>query len=335
MYSEELEFLDIKQLKTYFDNDKYFFVVDSNVWSLYATSLNFIDKNRLYIFEADEHKKTLDEATKIWEFLLRIGFDRTGTIVVIGGGVSIDLVSFVASTYKRGVNLVKVPTTLLAMIDAAIGGKTALNYNGYKNILGTFYFGKILVVIDFLSTLNEIEYYNGVGELLKYGLIGQNEIKKLMFNRLNSLKDRDRDFLVTLVELSINFKQAIVKKDPYDLDNIRAILNFGHTLGHVIESLSDYKIKHGYAVVKGMNFSMILSEKLGYFSHRNDVLKIFDKLNYDLSFNFSVKDVLSVLRKDKKVRQDIVNFVLIDDSYSAFIKPIKLEDLRTYLSDMC
>lgn len=208
--------------------------------------------------------KTTDWLVRIWEHLQERKFDRRDTIVALGGGSVTDLAGFAASTYLRGLNLVLVPTSLLGQVDAAIGGKTGINLQAGKNLAGTFFFPKaVLADQEILSTLPENQFKSGIGEIIKYGMIEETVAKstdyeigpKRMLDVLDSSLGHALDYedpgLSGIISSCIKMKLFVVAKDPQEA-NLRRILNLGHTIGHAIETLSDYKVSHGEAVGIGL-----------------------------------------------------------------------------------
>ncbi len=230
------------------------FLVDEHVKQYHAEYLiNITTEIPSYIFvlKATESHKSLSVATHIWEYMLENQLDKKTLLLNLGGGIISDLGGFVAANYKRGVRFVNIPTTLLAMIDATIGGKNGINLNHIKNSIGTFHFPeKIIRETAFLQTLPPLEWKNGLGELLKYALLGNAE----MWEELKKVKHLNgEDLKKEWIDFAIDFKEKIVKQDPFERDQ-RYLLNFGHTIGHALETLQLAKnepIAHGHAVALG------------------------------------------------------------------------------------
>lgn len=245
-----------------------------------------------------EISKTREEKARIEDLLLEKKIGKDGHIVALGGGSLLDLAGFVAATYMRGIRLSFIPTTLLAMVDAAIGGKVAVNTCFAKNSIGTFYNPeKIFIHTPFLNTLPEKEIRSGKAEMLKHGLIKD----ATYFHEVLSLKISNK-----LILRSIEIKQQVVKEDPFDKDS-RRILNFGHTLGHALEMRSNYKISHGEAVLIGMHFASYLSFKRGLLS-QNDFLTIEKALKHKKFGPFSFDSLFPFIALDKKG----LSFVLLE-----------------------
>jgi len=251
--------------------------------------------------EAKEAYKTREEKARIEDVLLENNFDKESGLVAVGGGITLDLAGFVASTFLRGVSHYFFPTTLLGMVDAAFGGKTAVNTSSGKNLIGSFHLPKkVIINLDVLKTLPMIEWQNGFAEIVKYALIGEDRLYPLLKESYSNIK--------RIVELSIHFKQMVVTSDFKDTQ-LRNILNFGHTVGHALELSSNYQIPHGISVYIGMlvesQFSRELSKFIPFlweFAH---------KYTYPLE-NYTKFDeslFLNALKKDKKADSTIVRIV--------------------------
>ena len=311
----------IKFLKTLKTNN-FVIITDIKIENFFAKKLqNFLKSFNISSFiisvpEGEEHK-TRKTKENIEDILFQKKVSKDFCIIAMGGGVICDIASFTASTYMRGLSLILIPTTLLAMVDACIGGKTAINTPFSKNSIGTFYNPKA-VFIDtfFLSTLDEKEYKNGFAEILKYGLILD---KKLFFKipkTFKNFKNLNNNEIENLIHKCVLLKKKIVEKDFYE-KNKRKILNFGHTIGHVIESenFSDEKFSHGEAIVFGMIFASYLSFRLKFLKEKDflKIFKIFKNFNFNLKFSkkLNIKNFKERLLLDKKVRNRKIEFVLL------------------------
>lgn len=264
--------------------------------------------------EPGEEMKNIETATQLWEILAENQADRQALILNIGGGVITDMGGFVASTYKRGIRFVNLPTTLLAMCDASIGGKTGIDHQFLKNVIGTFALPEhIFVDTDFLKTLPFKELRSGFAEMLKHGLIAdRNHWEKLI-----SIPELTPENVAPNIETSMNIKQKVVDVD-FKEQNLRKTLNFGHTIGHALESLflqTGNIIPHGEAVAAGMICETYLSFLENLISENDfktvveNIRKFYPKL--DIS-TFSDDDILNLMINDKKNSDGKINFSLID-----------------------
>ncbi len=272
-----------------------------------------------------EESKTMQVAEAICEDLLDAGFARNSVIIGLGGGMITDLAGFIASIYMRGVTYIAMPTTLLAMIDASVGGKTGVNL-GAKNIIGTFHPAEIILIeLDFLKTLPERDMKTGVAEVIKYAAVADASLEKVL------MKD-DIDF-IKILEKGLRCKATICNKDLKE-GGVRKVLNFGHTTGHAIEYLSKYKLNHGEAISIGMALSNKAAMKLKKLSQKQAdrieaMLKRYD-LPTELPKYIKLDDVIEMIYKDKKMVGDEVDFV-ISKGLGKFeiirLKPEKLKKL--------
>lgn len=267
-------------------------------------------------FDAGEINKNIETCVQIWNVLTELGADRKSLIINLGGGVVTDLGGFVASTFKRGIDFINIPTTLLAMVDASIGGKTGIDLGNLKNQIGVINNPQLVVVAtDFLETLPQIEMRSGLAEILKHGLIYDNLYWK-QFLDLSKLDFADFD---TVIFDSIKIKNAIVMQDPKEM-GIRKALNFGHTLGHAIESYfleneSKKNLLHGEAIAIGMVLESYISmnknliSKDDYFEIKNTIKSIFETVAFDQN---DIHSILDLLIHDKKNEKGKIKFVLLD-----------------------
>lgn len=237
-----------------------FFMVDENVFELYG---DFFTHDNTFRFRADEHNKTHESVVAVLGFLFRCGARRDSKLVIVGGGITGDVGGFVAATYMRGISFVQMPTTLLSMVDSSVGGKTGINFRGAKNNIGAFAQpDRVFIDMDFLNTLSDDEYLNGVAEVIKYGAIfDRTFFDYLKINREKVLK-RDPETLTYVVKRCCEIKADVVRKDEKEKGE-RALLNFGHTFAHAIETDSGHAVKHGYAVATGMYLETDFAVKSG------------------------------------------------------------------------
>ena len=300
-----------KEFKKIFEGKKIYLIVDENTFQ----HINFLEENfsvtSTYLkLESGEKNKTFNSVLKIWDFLNRNNVKSSDLLFILGGGILTDLAGFAASTYKRGIEFVYFPTTLLAMADAAIGGKTGFNYQFLKNNIGTFTLPKaIFLDTTFLTTLPKIELDSGIAEVYKHSIIGDADLWNYL--KVNP-KKLDLDYIV---QSSKNLKLEIVSKDPYE-KNIRKKLNFGHTIGHAIESYlldSNAPTLHGFAIAKGMIIESFIAKKENllsedYFHEIKTVLS--NKFKTYLNFIIDSKSIIKLMLSDKKNTQNTINFSL-------------------------
>lgn len=273
----------LNNLNHFLTYQKLVIITDELVNSLYG----YLWPNEIIItVPQGEKAKTIDVFNEVCLKLSQLDIDKKTALVAFGGGSIGDLTGFVASTYKRGLPFIQVPTTLLAQVDASIGGKNALNLNDIKNQIGTIYQpNQILVDSSLLSTLDKREFNNGMAEIIKYAILFDEVMFKQIENNTFNLDE--------LIKRSIEYKSMITTKDEQDF-NERAVLNFGHTFGHILEQLSSFKLKHGEAIAWGM-----LYETTDPFLH-NRLKAVFSNYGLLKSHLFEPKDLISYLKQDKK-----------------------------------
>lgn len=310
------------RLGTYVDlQRKVMIVTDSGVPPLYAQTIRQQCQNAyVYTIEKGEDSKSLSVFKKICEAMLQHGFSRKDCVIALGGGVVGDLSGYVAASYMRGIDFIQVPTTTLSQIDSSIGGKVAINLSEVKNILGAFYQPKIVLIdTDTLKTLPKRHFYNGLAEALKAGLIYDRELFEI-FQTKDILEQ-----LETIIYRSLLVKKAVVEQDEKEM-GLRKILNFGHTIGHAIESnyhLSEYL--HGECVAMGMLY-FIEDEAL-----KEQVKQIYQKLHFPDTPAFDKEKVYQLLCKDKKADKNHVTIVKVYEAGKAVLEEMELENVRKLL----
>lgn len=317
-------------------NPKNLLLIDRNVWELHCRDLS-LDKRRVLFVEANEEFKTFHNGVeKTLAFLEENGFGKGETLVVAGGGVTQDIGAFVGAVYKRGIAWTFFPTTLLSMCDSCIGGKTGINYHKAKNQLALFSAPRqVVLCADFLRTLHPREIKSGLGEILKLFVTGGNGLLDL-FKRLVGPGGEIADVssFKTLILGALGVKKQIVEKDEFEL-NIRKSLNYGHTLGHAIEVLSDYAIPHGQAVTMGVLIVNEMSRRRGLLSDREcrEIRALTGNLFQParLSSNM-VEELPALLLKDKKSVGNAVNFVFIRAAGDTVF--VKLEITPTLIQEI-
>ena len=300
--------------------NKILVVTDTNVLKScgenFTTALqNCGIKFEVAVIEAGESSKNLREAEKLYTKAIEFGLDRKSVIVALGGGVVGDLAGFVAATYLRGINFIQVPTTLLAQVDSGVGGKTAVNHVLGKNLIGAFYQPKaVFVDLKTLKTLPEREVKSGLGEVVKYGIISDEDFFVYLEENAEKILSRNAEVFEKIIRRSCEIKAEVVAQDEKE-SNLRRILNFGHTIAHAIEAETNYqKYRHGEAVSIGMVGAALISEQLGKISSCEvqrltnllNSLKLFTKCE-----DCNTEKLFQETFRDKKTVDGKVNWVLM------------------------
>ena len=313
---------------------EFIFITDKKVYKLYGKSL--MTENRTIVVPTGEKSKSLRTVENIYTKLIKFRADKNTVVVGVGGGVVCDIAGFAASTYKRGTGLILVPTTLLAQIDASLGGKNGVNFKNHKNAIGTFKEpDRVIIDSDLLKTLDRRNFNNGVAELIKTALITDGDLfKRISRLPVNKMKGQE---LAEIIGTAGKLKSDIVSTDPYDTGS-RKILNFGHTFGHAVEmSLSG--LLHGEAVSIGMLFACLISEKItGLDIKETEKIKktlITNGLPVKLSGEISVQSLMDSVYQDKKKNMDKIDMILLERIGSPVIKTLNINQLKGYLNDFC
>ncbi|NJO87697.1 MAG: 3-dehydroquinate synthase [Chloroflexia bacterium] len=273
----------------------------------------------VFVLEAGEEYKHIESVVKVWEFLNSNGADRKSVVINLGGGVLCDLGGFAASTFKRGLDFIHIPTTLLSQVDASVGGKTGVNFKSFKNEIGSFSFPmKVIIDSCFTKTLPLEHILSGFGEMLKHAFIKDEKYYYALKNLDLDLENLDYNKILSLVQHSVKIKEEVVLLDPME-KGLRKILNFGHTIGHAFESYylgSEKELIHGKAVAYGMIMEMYLSHiKLDF--PKDKLIEVADYLNKvygKLLFGHDdYEKLFSLMTHDKKNENHQVNFTLLKD----------------------
>jgi len=301
--------------------DKAVVITDPNVKSRYGEVLErSLDKNGFnvttLVVPAGEDQKSLDNAVQLYEQLTDAYAERSTPIVALGGGVIGDLAGFVAATYLRGVPFVQLPTTLLAQVDSSVGGKVAVDHGRLKNKIGAFYQPKLVIAdIAALKTLLAAELANGLAEVIKTAAIRSKELFAYLEQNIEKMKAFNADTLEEIVYQCVRIKAEIVEKDERDT-GLRNILNYGHTIGHAIESVSEFRIKHGEAVAVGMVVAARISNRMGLLSYSevDRLITLVEKAGLPARIpDLDTSAILKAMRHDKKVESGQVRFVLLKE----------------------
>ena len=271
-------------------------------------------KNVIYSFPAGEENKTLDTVREAYRFLIEEKFDRKDLLIALGGGVVGDVTGFIAATYLRGVDFVQIPTTLLAQADSSIGGKTGVDFDGFKNMVGAFYMPKLVYMnIATLKTLDDRQFYNGFAEVMKHGLIKDGAFYEWLLDKMYEICDRDTDTLLNMVQKSCMVKKLVVEKDPTEKGD-RALLNFGHTIGHAIEKAKNFTLSHGECVALGSVAAAFISWKHEWLSMEEyyEIRDMFVPFNLPISVEgIDPEEILALTKSDKKVEGSKIKFILL------------------------
>lgn len=301
---------------------KVLILTDDGVPSEYVLKVSSQCLNPIIVtVKQGEQSKNIDNYQLVMNTLIEHGFTRTDCLVSIGGGVVGDLGGFISSTYMRGIDFYNIPTTLLSQVDSSIGGKTAIDYNGIKNIIGSFYTPKcVLIDPNTLKTLDKRQLHAGLVEAIKMACTCSSSLFEIISKSKNLENDIDE-----IIFQSLQIKQKIVEEDLEE-KGLRRVLNFGHTLGHIIESASNYNLLHGECVGIGMlSFS---SDKA-----RKQIKKLLKKYNLPTSYDLSLKDIEDYLIHDKKKTGDYIWIVSVENIGSYDLKKIKIDELYNKLKE--
>ena len=291
-----------------------------------------------YILPDGEQEKKLKTVHKIIDRLMEAGFGRDSTLIALGGGVVGDITGFTASIFMRGINFIQIPTTLLAQVDASVGGKTAVNHKSGKNLIGSFYQPQCVICDSiFLATLEATEISAGLAEIIKYGLIFDSEFFQWLQKNMQQILSNDRAAVDYVIQRSCAIKAEIVAQDEKE-QSVRALLNFGHTFGHAIEKLTGYgNWTHGDAVAVGMVLAARLSENMSLITPEDvqNIEEILTAANLPISLpNIDPDELLAAMQSDKKVKDRNIQLVLLKNIGEAFLTAdYSQEDLVNILRD--
>jgi len=291
-------------------------VTDSNVAPLYLDKVqNIIRGVEPFIFEAGEARKHMGTLADMYSHFLANKLDRRKSVIVaLGGGVTGDLAGFAAATYMRGIPYVQLPTSLLAQVDSSVGGKTAVDFEGVKNLVGAFYQPKFVYInTDTLHTLPQQEFISGLGEVVKHGLISSTEYYRYISENRDAILALENSALMEVVAGSCRIKANVVEGDERE-SGPREVLNFGHCVGHAIESLSGYSLPHGHCVSIGMCAALYWSQKMGHITEAEraeacDLLRALGLPTTVTGTEYTLEAILSFMHKDKKNLSDSLRLV--------------------------
>lgn len=312
----------LEKADTYFNlNRKVIIITDSGVPTEYARTIQGQCKEAyVYTLPQGEQSKSIDNYIRVLQFLVEKGMTRTDCIVAVGGGVVGDFSGFVASTYMRGIDFYNVPTTLLSQIDSSIGGKVAIDFQGVKNIVGAFYQPKgVLIDYNTLKTLDKRQLHSGLCEAIKMA----STCNKELFELIENSQDLDKD-LDEIIEKSLLIKKYVVEKDPKEKD-LRRVLNFGHTIGHGIES--KYGLKgylHGECV--GMGMLPMCSESV-----KQRIKALLNKYQIPCDIDLTREDIMDYIKKDKKASGSQITIAYVEELGTFELKKIDIVEIQEYI----
>ena len=329
---------------SYFKNDILrIIIIDSKVYNSHKNYINKIFKNKnskKIIFNSSEKNKSIESYYKIIKKIFYFKPDRKTQIIIIGGGVVGDLGGFIASTILRGLDLILIPTTLLSQVDSSIGGKNGINFYSGKNLIGTFYQPKLVLIdIDFLNTLPKRQIKSGYSEIVKHAVIKNKKYFGWLEKNYNKVLNLDEKYILKAIIESIKIKSAIVMKDEKENlrnKNSRALLNFGHTIGHALEASNKYRrdLTHGEAISLGMVCALKISNKLNYLSDKktNKIIEHLKNSHLPTNIkNINLVNLKKFIIQDKKNFSNKLNFIVLKDiGNSSIEKNITFEKLNKF-----
>lgn len=297
---------------------KVLIITDSGVPSKYSNIVKEqCEEAYIYVILKGEASKCFDNYKKILEFMVNNKFTRTDCIIAVGGGVVGDLSGFVASSYMRGIDFYNIPTTLLSQVDSSIGGKCAIDFLNVKNNIGAFKNPNgVLIDSNTLKTLGTREFNAGMAEIIKMSATSNKDL----FNYLKETKEIDLDYVI---KEALMIKKNVVETDPFE-QNLRKVLNFGHTIGHAIESLSEGNLLHGECVALGMTY--MVSDSI-----KKELIEVLNKFNLPTSIGLNNNEVLNLVKLDKKSSGNKITIVFVNEFGSFEFRKIEINELNDYL----
>ncbi len=303
-------------------------VTDSNVGPHYREQISDIlegvcSRVCAFTFPAGEESKNLDTVQDLYEYLIRQHFERGDLLAALGGGVVGDLTGYAAATYLRGIRFIQIPTSLLAQVDSSIGGKTGVDFRAYKNMVGAFHQPSLVYSsCQTLLTLTKRQYISGMGEIIKHGLIRDAAYFSWLKENADEICSRSAHVMTPMIKRSDEIKQQVVENDPTEKGE-RAVLNFGHTIGHAVEKLMNFSMLHGECVAVGMAAAARISLDRGMISEEDfsDILTAIRTFDLPVTVSgISPEEVLATSKSDKKMEKGHVKFILLDGIGRAVIR---------------
>lgn len=333
---DELEALGIKGIKLCI-------VTDSNVGPLYADTLKGVLENTgnsvyTYTIPAGEENKNLSVVQDVYTYLIEQHFERRDMLIALGGGVVGDLTGFTAATYLRGIDFIQVPTSLLAQVDSSIGGKTGVDFAKYKNMVGAFHMPRLVYInIDTLSSLSPRLFNSGFGEIIKHGLIKNRAYFDYLDVNYEHIKALEPKYISETIYQSCLIKAEVVNNDPTEKGE-RALLNFGHTLGHAVEKLMNFTLYHGECVALGMICASYISKNRGLITDGDYslIISMIKKYGFPTKIEgLDIHSILEVSKSDKKMDNGVVKFILLESLGKAIIdRTVTYEEMTQGLKEI-
>jgi 3-dehydroquinate synthase len=316
----------LAQIGDVVDKDRSIFITDQNVFD---HQKRYFKNARVIQIRPGEAYKIQITVDQVIDQLIAAGVDRSTTIIGVGGGVVTDIVGYVASIYMRGISFGFVPTSILGMVDASIGGKNGVDVGHYKNMVGVIRQPNFLFYdVSLLQSLPENEWVNGFAEVIKHAAIKDATLfRDLEKNSVNSYR-KNKKALTDLIRKNVLIKTAVVQKDEYETGE-RRLLNFGHTLGHAVENV--YHLPHGFAISVGIKAACLISEEMLNFKETARVTHLLQQYGLPIDIPVDFGKVIEIMRMDKKKTRDIMNYVLLEKVGKAMIKPIPMQNLEKLL----
>ena len=318
------------------------YVCDEHTLPLLRQAENFSDKVPLVVLPAGDESKNLNNLALIAEKAAEYELDRQACFIAFGGGMVCDITALAASLYMRGVHCILVPTTVLAMADASIGGKTAVNLSGYKNLIGTFFTASsIILCFPVLRSLPENEYRSGLAEILKTGALYDSELYRMFSTHYDEIIARDSACISQLIRRAAEAKARVVERD-FTEQGERAFLNFGHTFAHALESLTRFSVSHGDAVAWGMSRALAVGLRLqltdnDYANSFTTILNRYGWCTNPVYFSRHVKtcsfadEIIARMKKDKKNRGGVIRLILQENILKTQIREVEISTIREVL----
>lgn len=323
------DFSDLSEAirKEELDGRKFFIISDTNVAPLYLESLKdalkpVASEISEFVFKAGEQSKNLNTVQEAYKSLIEAHMDRKSIVVALGGGVVGDLSGFAAATYLRGIDFIQVPTTLLSQVDSSVGGKTGVDLDQYKNMVGAFHQPRIVYMnLSSLKTLPAEQFACGMGEVLKTGLICDRDFYQFVCENKAGISGLEMNGLGQMIRRCCEIKAGVVERDPKEQGE-RALLNLGHTVGHAVEKLKDFKLLHGQCVAIGLVAAAHISKMRGLLT-KDEVTEITEGCKaYMLPVSvdgLNADEILAATKKDKKMENGKIKFILMDGIGKSFI----------------